>query len=62
MKVWIPTKGQIEDMFWLAYLKLKDAKSVSEIEHELSDMVAELECHIANRSNEERKESHEKAD
>jgi hypothetical protein len=55
MKVWIPNKGQVEDMLWLIHLELKQAKSVSEVAEDLVDKLTTLSCHIANLANEERK-------
>jgi len=55
MNVWVPTKGEIESLLFDLYNKLKQAKTVSEVAPELDDKLCELECHIANRAQEETK-------
>lgn len=51
--VWVPTKAQIEGMLTDAALRLRRAKTVSEVQDWLLDQLAHLECHVANRASDE---------
>jgi hypothetical protein len=53
-QVWVPTKGEIEDMLWLVHQKLKNAKTVSEVASGMEDELLEVSCHISNRAMEEK--------
>jgi len=55
MDIWVPTKQEIESMLSDLLAKLRWAKSVSEVAKWADDMLSDLECHIANRANEESK-------
>ena len=50
MKIWIPTKCEIENMIADMAEKLKRANEVSDIREWLIDRLCELDCHVDNRA------------
>ena len=51
LKVWIPTKTQIEGLLQEVLDKLKAAKTISDVPEEwLDDVLNELQCHVSNRA------------
>ena len=55
-KIFIPSKFGIENMLEKALSKIRNAKTVSEVEGWMDDELSSLSCHIANRAGVERGE------
>ena len=55
INVWIPKKNEIETLLRQMADKLSHTEQVCDIEEWLLDQFSELDCHISNRANVERR-------
>ena len=56
MEIWVPTKWEIENILQEMVNKVSVADKISDIETYLDDSLSELDYHVTNRANREKKE------